>query len=50
VRALLASLRFPTEVPEWRPVRGANAMRDAGFRDVRSVDWGEALTLEAPGC
>jgi L-ascorbate metabolism protein UlaG (beta-lactamase superfamily) len=40
-------------LPKQRPLivaaAGADAMRAAGFSDVRPLDWGEALTIEAHG-
>jgi N-acyl-phosphatidylethanolamine-hydrolysing phospholipase D len=38
---------LPKEVPLVVAAAGADAMRAAGFRDVRGLDWGEATTITA---
>lgn len=40
---------LPKEVPVVVAASGAEAMRAAGFRDVRPLDWGESVTLERAG-
>lgn len=40
---------LPKDLPVVVAAAGADAMRAAGFKDVRPLDWGQALSLEAHG-
>ncbi|MDB4989258.1 MAG: hypothetical protein JWN04_4436 [Myxococcaceae bacterium] len=44
-----AKAQLPKNVPLVVAAAGAEAMRAAGFTDVRPLDWGETLSIEARG-